>query len=91
MNQRKLVALLCSSTGPLGVANNLSGEGTPIAIGRNVTGYKRVKGLLTVMGKVNFSSGEKGKPHVVVDGNLITGRDPISSQLFAETIVKQLK
>ena len=91
MKEDKVVALLCSSVGLLGVANNLSGEGRPIAEGRNVTGYKRVRGLLVQMGKVKYSPGVKGKPHVVVDGNLITGRDPISSELFALTIVNILK
>lgn len=87
----KLVALLCSSTGLLGVANNLDGKGTPLAEGRNVTGYKRVKGILTELGKVNYLSGENGKPFVVVDGNLITGRDPLSSELFAQKIIEKLK
>jgi protease I len=91
MKEDKLVALLCSSTGLLGVANNLSGDGHPIAAGRNVTGYKRVKGLLVQMGKVNYSAGEKGLPHVVVDDKLITGRDPISSELFARAVVNKLK
>jgi putative intracellular protease/amidase len=91
MKEKKIVALLCSSTGLLGVANNLSGDGQPIAEGRNVTGYKRVKGLLVQLGKVNYSAGVKGQPHVVVDGNLITGRDPISSELFARTVVNNLK
>jgi putative intracellular protease/amidase len=90
MNSTKLVALLCSATGLLGVANNLDGMGTPLAAGRNVTGYKRVEGLLTQLGHVNYSEGEKDKPYVVVDGNLITGRDPLFSELFAKMIVKQL-
>lgn len=91
LNRSKVVALLCSSTGLLGVANNLSGTERPIAEGRHVTGYKRVVGLLTVLGKVHYDPGIKGKPHVIVDKNLITGRDPISSNLFAETIVDALK
>lgn len=86
----KVVALLCSSTGLLGVANNLDGNGEPIAKGRRVTGYERVEGLLTKMGQVKYSAGEKGRPHVVVDGNLITGRDPISSELFAEKVIEVL-
>ena len=90
MKKGKVVALLCSSTGLLGVANNLDGKGEPIAKGRNVTGYKRVEGLLVNLGQVNFSKGEKGKPYVVTDGNLITGRDPISSELFGQTVVKAL-
>ena len=86
----KVVALLCSSTGLLGVANNLDGKSEPIAAGKNVTGYKRVEGVLVSLGKVNYQKGEEGKPFVVVDGNLITGRDPISSELFSETIIKKL-
>jgi len=91
MDEDKLVALLCSSVGLLGVAHNLSGDGEPVAVGRNVTGYKRVKGLLVEMGKVKYFPGEKGKPHVVVDDNLITGRDPLSSELFASTVINHLK
>ncbi|WP_372365239.1 DJ-1/PfpI family protein [Candidatus Uabimicrobium sp. HlEnr_7] len=91
MKQNKIVALICSATGLLGVANNLDGKGNPVAKGKKVTGYKRVVGLLVVMGKVKFSPGKKGKPHVVIDGNLITARDPISAKLFAETIVKHLE
>ncbi len=86
----KLVALLCSSTGLLGLANNLDGKGTPLAEGRNVTGYKRVEGLLVHLGKVNYSKGDESKPYVVVDGNLITGRDPISSELYAKKIIDYL-
>ena len=90
MSKKLLLGLLCSSTGLLAVANNLDGQGKPIAEGRNVTGYQRVEGLLRVLGKVKYDAGEKGKPHVVVDGDLITGRDPISSTLFGETIAKRL-
>jgi putative intracellular protease/amidase len=91
MSNNKVVGLLCSSTGLLGVANNLDGMSTPLAQGRNVTGYKRVKGILTELGKVNYLAGEAGKPFVVVDGNLVTGRDPISSELFAQKVIEALK
>ncbi|MCB9091205.1 MAG: DJ-1/PfpI family protein [Halobacteriovoraceae bacterium] len=91
MTEGKVTALLCSSTGLLGVANNLSGSGKPIAVGRKATGYKRVKGLLVELGKVEYFSGESGKPFVIVDQNLITGRDPLSSKLFGETVVKVIK
>jgi putative intracellular protease/amidase len=86
-----LTALLCSSTGLLGVTNNFNGQSKPIAEGRHVTGYYRVEGLLRNLGKVNYDPGEKDKPYVVVDGKLITGRDPISAQLFGETVAKELK
>lgn len=85
----KLTALLCSSTGLLGVANNYDGQGRPVAEGRRVTGYYRVEGLIR-MGKVKFDPGQKDKPFVVVDGNLVTGRDPMSATLFGETVAKEL-
>lgn len=91
MEQNKVVALVCSSTGLLGVANNLQGNGTPIAQGRNVTGYKRVIGLLKILGKVRYHSGNPKEPFVMVDGNLITGRDPMSSELFGKTVVRALR
>ena len=39
------------------------------------------------MGKVDYSAGEEDKPYVVVDGNLVTGRDPFSSELFAQKVL----
>ena len=90
MENDKVVGLLCSSTGLLGVANNLTGRGYPLAVGRHVTGYKRVEGLLINLGKVNYSKGIEGEPYVVVDKNLITGRDPISSELFALKIIEKM-
>lgn len=91
MNAGKVVALLCSSTGLLGVANNLSGDGEPIAKGRHVTGYSRVAGILKKLGQVNYDAGEAGKPYVVVDGKLVTGRDPISSELFGKKVIEVLE
>lgn len=90
LNAGKITALLCSATGLLGVAHNLDGKSEPVAKGRRVTGYKRVKGLLTELGKVEYLPGKEGQPFVVIDKNLITGRDPISAELFGETVLKQL-
>jgi protease I len=87
--EKKIVALLCSSTGLLGVAHNVDGRGDPLAEGRHVTGYYRVRGLLS-LGRVNYDPGEEGKPFVVVDGNLITGRDPSSAELFGQTVLREL-
>ena len=91
LKSKKILGLLCSSTGLLGVVNNLDGRGHPVAKGRKVTGYKRVVALLKNLGKVQYLSGEDNKPFVVKDKNLITGRDPMSSELFAQTIVKSLR
>lgn len=90
MKAGKLTALLCSSTGLLGIANNLDGKGQPLGKGKNVTGYFRVEGLIKVMGKANYYPGEKNQPFVMVDGNLITGRDPLSAELFGKTVVEEL-
>ncbi len=86
-----ITALLCSSTGLLGVANNFDGKSTPIAKGRHVTGYYRVVALLKNIGQVSYDAGEKDKPFVVVDKNLITGRDPMSAELFGREVSKKLK
>lgn len=89
LNEKKILALLCSSTGLLGVTKNFDGL-TPIAPRRKATGYYRVRALIEKIGQVQYDPGTEGKPHVVVDGQLITGRDPISSELFGEIIVKEL-
>lgn len=55
-----------------------------------MTGYFRVEGMLRNLGKVDYDPGVADKPYVVVDGNLITGRDPLSAQRFGETMVERL-
>lgn len=90
LDKKMVTALLCSSTGLLGIAGNYDGKSVPIAKGRHVTGYYRVESLMRNIGQVNFDAGQKDKPYVVVDGNLITGRDPSSAELFGATVVKEL-
>lgn len=87
----KVTGLICASTGLLGVANNYAGNGEPVAKGRRVTGYYRVEGLLRNLGQVKYEAGVAGQPHVVVDGNLVTGRDPLSSALFGETVTREIR
>ena len=84
------LALICASTGVLATADNLGGDGTPLAKGRHVTGYPEVSGLLKKLGQVSYDLGDPNLPKVVVDGHLITGRDPMSAHLFGETIVSNL-
>ena len=86
---KKVTGLICAATGLLATANNLDGKNPQFA-GRHVTGYFEVEGILRQMGRVNFDAGEAGKPYVVTDGKLITGRDPLSAQLFGETVVAAL-
>ncbi len=89
LKSNKVLGLLCSSTGLLGLVDNWDGS-TPIAKNRKVVGYFRVEGILRQSGKVNFVSGGKNEPTAVTDGNLITGRNPESATIFAEAIVKAL-
>jgi len=90
LTAQKPTGLLCASTGLLGVAFNYNGQNQPLAKARHVTGYYRVEGLLRELGQVNYDAGDPQLPYVVVDGNLITGRDPMSAQLFGETLVRIL-
>lgn len=85
-----IVGLICAGAGLLATANNLVGN-TPQFKNRHVTGYGEVAGLLTRQGQVKYESGDSTKPHVVVDENLITGRDPMSSELYGEMMVRKMK
>jgi protease I len=87
--QHKVTALICAATGLLATAGNLDGE-HPLFKGHHVTGYFEVEGLLKKVGQLDYDSGDAEKPFVVVDGNLITARDPLSAQAFGETVVEEL-
>lgn len=90
MNRKKMiVGLICAGTGLLATAKNLDGK-TPQFAGRKATGYGEVAGLLTLIGKIEYYAGDLTKPFVVVDGNLITGRDPLSAELFGKTVAKKI-
>jgi putative intracellular protease/amidase len=90
LQNNKVVGLLCASTGLLGLAGNYDGKQPPVAAGKRVVGYYRVEGLLTNIGKTNYIPGGRNEPAVQVDGNLVTGRNPESSQIFADKIVEVL-
>lgn len=89
--KKKVVGLLCASTGLLGLVNNWDGEGTPVAAGRSAVGYFRVAGIIKKLGKVNLIEGGQREPGVAVDGNLVTGRNPESSRMFGEKIIEVLR
>ena len=88
--KKMIVGLLCASTGLLGVAANYDGRSKPVAEGRKVVGYYKVEGLLRDLGKVKFVAGKNDEVTVVRDDNLVTGRNPQSSQKFGEEIVAAL-
>ncbi len=85
----RVVALICAAAGVLATIDNLNGQ-TPHFKDRHVTGYPEVEGLLRLVGRVNYDGGIPGKPFVVTDGNLVTGRDPLSAELFGKAVIKVL-
>lgn len=87
--KRKVVGLLCASTGLLALVGNWDGK-TPIAAGKKVVGYFRVEGMLRSMGRVNFIAGGRQEPAVAVDGRLVTGRNWESSEIFARAVIQTL-
>lgn len=84
------VGLICSATGLLAMADNFNGEGQPLAAGKRVVGYFRVAGMLKKLGRVDYLEGGEKEPGVAQDGNLVTGRNPESAQLFGEKMVEVL-
>ncbi len=98
----KPVALVCHAPG---VLKHVTGpDGAPLAKGKRVTGFTNdeeaavgltdiVPFLLEDMLKdqgAHFSSGGTFKPHVAVDGLLITGQNPPSSEPTAEALIEAL-
>jgi putative intracellular protease/amidase len=90
LERKILVGLLCASTGLLGFIDNPSGDAKPIAEGKTVVGYFRVAGILKHLGHVKLIDGGRTEPGIAVDGNLVTGRNPESSELFGRKVVEIL-
>ena len=99
----KPVAAVCHAPGVLRHTRNV--DGTPLVSGKRVTGVAHseedavqltqiVPFLVEDMLKANggdYSKGPDWHPHVVVDGLLITGQNPASSELAAEKLLGMLK
>lgn len=99
----KPVAAVCHAPGVLRHTRNV--DGTPLVGGKRVTGFANseedavqltriVPFLVEDMLKANggdYSKGPDWHPHVVVDGLLITGQNPASSELAAEKLLDLLK
>jgi putative intracellular protease/amidase len=101
--QEKIIAAVCH--GPAGLVGAVREDGLPLVSGRNVTGFtdaeEKAVGLdhvvpflleskLRSLGGV-FESGGDFKPHAVRDGHLITGQNPMSSELVGDMILAALK
>lgn len=98
----KPVSAVCHAPGAL--RNTRSADGSPLVKGKKVAGFTNseeaaaqltdvvpflVEDMLRERGG-QYSKGADWKPHVVIDGNLITGQNPASSEEAAHAVLKQL-
>lgn len=99
----KIIAAVCH--GPAGLVGAKKPDGTPLVAGKTITAFtddeeiamqleKAVPFMLeaTLRGEgANFVVGPMWAPHVEVDGNLITGQNPSSSEPIAQAVLERLR
>jgi putative intracellular protease/amidase len=99
----KPVAAVCHA--PAALVNVRSDLGAPLVNGRRVTGFSNSEeeavGLTEVVPYLledilkekggQYSKGDDWAPFVVVDGKLITGQNPASSEAVAQELLKLLR
>ncbi|ABV89236.1 type 1 glutamine amidotransferase domain-containing protein [Shewanella pealeana] len=100
---QKPVGLVCHAPGAL--KNVKAADGTPLVAGKRVTGFTNseesavqlteivpflVEDMLQQNGAL-YSKGDDWSSYLAVDGNLITGQNPASSEAVANEIIKQFK
>jgi len=100
--QNKPVSAVCHA--PIVFVNAKSENGNPIVKDREVTGFtngeEAAVGLTDIVPMLvenqliekggNYSKADNFAPYIRVDGNLITGQNPASSELVAEAVLKLL-
>lgn len=99
----RIIAAVCH--GPAGLVGAKRADGKPLVEGRKVTGFtdaeEKAVGLdhvvpflleskLRSLGGI-FESGGDWQPHAVRDGHLITGQNPMSSELVGDKILEALQ
>lgn len=99
----KPVGFVCHAPGVL--KNAKAADGTPLVAGKRVTGFSNseeaavqlteivpylVEDMLQENGAL-YAKGNDWSSYLAVDGNLITGQNPASSEVVADEIIKQLK
>jgi putative intracellular protease/amidase len=101
-SQDKVVAAVCHGVGALLPARNA--DGSWAFAGRKITGFTDEEETALGFGDkapwllesrlraagADFAGGAAFGPHVVVDGNVVTGQNPASAQPSAEAVVKVL-
>lgn len=99
----RIIAAVCH--GPAGLVRATKADGTPLVAGKKMTGFTNEAEILAGMDSVvpfaletklralgaAFESTSPWGIYVVVDGNLITGQNPQSSEAFAKAIVEKLE
>ena len=99
----KPVGAVCHAPAVFRNTKNL--DGTPLVQGKAVTGFSNTEedavGLTEVVPFLveeelkrnggNYSKAEDWQPYALVDGNLVTGQNPASSEAVAIAILKQLQ
>ena len=102
-NSGKLVAAVCHGPAALLEARTVNGD--PILQGKKVTCFSNTEEETVQLHTVvpflleermkqaggMFEKGEDWSSHVVVDGNLMTGQNPMSSRELAVAVLKKLK
>jgi putative intracellular protease/amidase len=102
-NAKKPVGAVCHA--PAVLVNVKAADGSPLVKGRKVTGFtNEEEGMVGLTDVVPFllqdklaelggkyESGSAWGVHVAVDGLLITGQNPASSEAVADELVKLLK
>ena len=97
-----IIAAVCH--GPAGLISATKAEGKPLVAGRRVTGFTNEEEIIAGADKMvpfaletklrelgaDFVSTDPWGDYVFVDGNLITGQNPQSSDSFAKAILEAL-
>jgi putative intracellular protease/amidase len=99
----KIVSAVCHAPGVL--RHVKAADGSPLVKGKKVTGFTNTEEAAVQLTDIvpflvedmlvnnggHYSKGADWAPYVVVDGKLITGQNPASSELAAQAVLGQLK
>lgn len=99
----KVVAAVCHA--PAVLRHAKTSDGSFLVKGKSVTGFSNTEEDAVQLSSIvpflledelkakggNYSKTEDWHPHVVTDGNLITGQNPASSELVAQAMLEKLK
>ena len=99
----KPVAAVCHA--PAVLKNAKMSDGTPLVAGKSLTGFSNSEEAAVQLTDVvpfllqdelsgrgaSYQKADDWQPHAVVDGNLITGQNPASSELAARAVLDHLK